>query len=669
MIHFTKAKGRLVPLRKAKGDKKAALDKLRSFLTAAEPEAVEIVYSALQGQSNAITYKELREAYLAGGITDAQFMQWEMDYSKLITTTLAPQWQAAAAAGAQQVKDKYPHFLYEPSVSAGMAFIKQHGAELVTNIAAEQRAAINALIAHVSGYTAVTPDEAARIIRPCVGLTKPQALANARYREAVKQAFIKANPKSRLSTAEKRANEAAAKYAARQHRYRAQNIARTELAFAYNAGHYGATKDAQAQGYIGDCVKIWLTAFDERVCPHCAEMDDEKKNMDEAFSNGKLLPPHHPSCRCAVAYEEIPGTAAITPAQPGNSPLTSTQQQGTMGTGNAAAQGQQNQQIVPVDPRQRVTDLENQYNTLRYQHTQATNPANFLLQPPTNADLAQIKQLEQELSRVHGELAEARLALLRMGSTTRVQFKTLQEAEEFCQNILNLNAKFTGCSVTAVNSWVQGLVDMQEVFPDLVRNNLRFVGECHERNKIAWDAYYQHQLQKSKQMNPRLKPADHEKLAKKKADDYVKKNLKIAPGVMAESWSPVYPLEDCRGICMNNQFFGNSRKAAASLKDQVSRQWHPVACDTTKAVFDHEFGHQLDKWLGIQSETDVAAIFSGASAADMKAGLSEYGATNLNEMVAEAWSEYCNNPNPRPIAQKVGETVERKYIEWAKKNF
>ncbi len=308
MIRFTKAKGTPRRPPKPKPDKNAALNKLKSFLTAAEPETVEIVVSCLQGQTNAITYKELRECYLAGGITDKQFMQWQQDYSQLITSTLAPQWQKAAEAGAQQVKDQYPHFVYEPAVSAGMDFIKQHGAELVTNLAVEQREALNAVIAHVSGYTAVTPDEAARIIRPCIGLTKPQALANARYREAVKQAFLKANPRSRESTAEKKAADAAARYAARQHRYRAQNIARTELACAYNAGHYGATKDAQAQGYIGDCVKVWLTAYDERVCPICSAMDDEKRNMDEMFSNGKLLPPGHPSCRCAVAYEEIPGT-------------------------------------------------------------------------------------------------------------------------------------------------------------------------------------------------------------------------------------------------------------------------------------------------------------------------------------------------------------------------
>ena len=319
MIRFTKAKATPPKPKKPKGRKKAALNKLKAFLAQAEPETVEILVSNFNAQRNAVTYKELREAYLAGGITQKQFEKWQQDYAKLITSTLAPKWEMAAAAAAQEVKDRYPRFIYEPSVSAGMDFIRQHGAELVTNLAAEQRAAVNAVIAHVSGYTAVTPDEAARIIRPCVGLTKPQAVANARYREKVKNSVYEAhrkahphgNPDKAAQIAERKAQEAAARYAARQHRYRAQNIARTELAFAYNAGAYGATKDAQAQGYIGDCVKVWLTAYDERVCPICSAMDDEKRNIDETFSNGKLLPPAHPSCRCAVTYEEIPGTKDI----------------------------------------------------------------------------------------------------------------------------------------------------------------------------------------------------------------------------------------------------------------------------------------------------------------------------------------------------------------------
>lgn len=308
MIRFTKAKPKAKVKAKPKGSKKATLNKLKAFLAAAEPEAIEFLVSFWNTQAKGVTYKELREAYLVGGITEKQFTKWQKDYSKMVDSILAPKWQQEADLAAAQAKAQYPHFFYEPSVSAGMDFIKQHGAELVTNLAQEQKDALNAIILHVSGYTAITPDEASRIMRPIIGLTKPQAIANARYRESVKQAYLKAHPHGKPETAEKKATEAAARYAARQHRYRAQCIARTELAYGYNAGAYGATKDAQAQGYIGDCMKVWLTAYDERVCPICSQMDEEKRNIDELFSNGKLLPPGHPQCRCAVAYEEIEGT-------------------------------------------------------------------------------------------------------------------------------------------------------------------------------------------------------------------------------------------------------------------------------------------------------------------------------------------------------------------------
>lgn len=308
MIRFTKAK----MLQKAKprsgGEKRAALDKLYAFLNAAEPEAIEFLVSFWNTQAQGATYAELREAYLAGEITPQLYQRWTEDYSRFIQGRLAPLWEQAAQAGAAEVGAMYPRFVYAPSVSAAMGFIKDHGAELVTNIVDEQRRALNAVVAHISGYTAITPDEAARIIRPTVGLTVGQTLANARHRAAVEQAYLKAHPHCDPETAKRKAEESAARYAGRQHRYRAQNIARTELAFAYNAGCYGATKDAQAQGYIGDCTKTYLTADDERVCRICGALDGEKRNLDELFSFGKLLPPAHPSCRCAVAYEEIPGT-------------------------------------------------------------------------------------------------------------------------------------------------------------------------------------------------------------------------------------------------------------------------------------------------------------------------------------------------------------------------
>jgi len=58
---------------------------------------------------------------------------------------------------------------------------------------------------------------------------------------------------------------------------------------------------------------VWVTADDERVCPQCGGADGENVNMNDLFRIGKLLPPAHPSCRCAVAYVEV-AENILTPA-------------------------------------------------------------------------------------------------------------------------------------------------------------------------------------------------------------------------------------------------------------------------------------------------------------------------------------------------------------------
>ncbi|GHV41326.1 hypothetical protein FACS189490_08000 [Clostridia bacterium] len=66
---------------------------------------------------------------------------------------------------------------------------------------------------------------------------------------------------------------------------------------------------------IGAVKKKRLTADDERVCEICGAINGETRNMSVLFSIGKMYPPAHPSCRCAVAYEEIEDTN-ITPTAP-----------------------------------------------------------------------------------------------------------------------------------------------------------------------------------------------------------------------------------------------------------------------------------------------------------------------------------------------------------------
>ena len=296
---------RRVPIGKAAGEHAALLRKLREFLNAEEPRTMRWLISTWGNQRAVVTYKELREAILNGDISITQLQKWQQDYTELINTKLAPQWEKAMAAAAKEKGRQYPGFLYDPTVGAAQDYIYQRGAELITALTITQHEAIRAMISQASHYEAITPDALARIIRPTIGLTKPQAVANLNYYNSTLSAIKEAHPRMTLESATKKAREAAARYAGRQHRYRAQSIARTELAMAYNEGADGAVRDAQQQGFMGATKKVWVTADDERTCPECGGLEGEAVAMDAKFSNGADVAPAHPGCRCAVDYQEI----------------------------------------------------------------------------------------------------------------------------------------------------------------------------------------------------------------------------------------------------------------------------------------------------------------------------------------------------------------------------
>ena len=60
-------------------------------------------------------------------------------------------------------------------------------------------------------------------------------------------------------------------------------IARTELAAPYNGGHYLSVLQAQQQGLMGECKRIWRTADTERTCSYCAALDGTEVGMEEDF--------------------------------------------------------------------------------------------------------------------------------------------------------------------------------------------------------------------------------------------------------------------------------------------------------------------------------------------------------------------------------------------------
>lgn len=273
---------------------------LRSYLDEKEPGLVRILVNTWRSQGKAITYKELRGAILRGEITQEWLEDWMKDYAKLVKDHLQPAWEKAIETALEHKSLLYPAN-FDPMADALRSWVTSHSAEFVTNVSTAQIEGLRAVIKRAAVLEDMTVDELSRAIRPMIGLTKPQAMANLKYYET-----LRAN-----GVTPKRAQERAIRYSARQHRNRAYDVARTELATAYNTGAHEGTKQAQALGLLGDTKKVWSTADDERVCPICGRLDGAEVGMEDEFPgissswSTRLHPPAHPGCRCCVMYVEI----------------------------------------------------------------------------------------------------------------------------------------------------------------------------------------------------------------------------------------------------------------------------------------------------------------------------------------------------------------------------
>lgn len=291
------------------------LSRLNNYLEENSSEPVEFLVGFWKDQEDAFTYKEIRQAVLEGAISEETMRLWIQDYSVMVSEKMYPVWKGAISAGSlgQPIMDKFAeNFAFDLNTPSVLSWINERGAEFVTSVTAEQKQAIKAmLVKNVDGT--YTVDELSRIIRPCIGLTEDQVKANMRYYDNVKSKLLEQHPRMKPESARKKAREAAVKYAEKQHRQRAFDIAQTEMAFAYNKGADEGIRQAQSQNLLGVMEKRWSTSGDDGVCPTCAALDGTQIPMDEEFDfKGKVLfagqkrtPPAHPRCACAVQYIEV----------------------------------------------------------------------------------------------------------------------------------------------------------------------------------------------------------------------------------------------------------------------------------------------------------------------------------------------------------------------------
>lgn len=307
-----------VNLPQARATQTAVLNDLNNYINAASPEITYWLCRLWDDQQQAVTYKELQDALSGGGNFEQQLEQWQQDYAGFVNAKLAPIWLSAMHAAAQKIQAQHDLFAFDDTTKQVREWITQHGAEFVTQVTEDTRAAVRAIVLRGQAER-WTNEETAKTIRATIGLNGPQAIANANYYQTVKEGLADAHPRTAPEKIEQQAQLKAVRYAGRQHRYRAAMIATTESAFAYNKGAHESVRQAVEQGLMGPVVKVWSTAHDARTCPICGALDGKTIGFDDDFDFKTKLtmpgiqqtPPAHPHCRCAVKYEETAPPAIV----------------------------------------------------------------------------------------------------------------------------------------------------------------------------------------------------------------------------------------------------------------------------------------------------------------------------------------------------------------------
>lgn len=182
-------------------------------------------------------------------------------------------------------------------------WLKTHGAELITEVGRETKAAVRAEIQR--GFILRrTVRETSMEIRNMVGLHSRQQKALRAFADNLVAQGVPYDDVIKR----------AARYAKQLIAQRALLIGRTETMTAMNAGIHAAWRVAMDQGLISPLSKrMWVAgAGSDRTCPICMSFHRTKAKMDEEFTSKagvkRMQPPAHPACRCrAVLITVAPG--------------------------------------------------------------------------------------------------------------------------------------------------------------------------------------------------------------------------------------------------------------------------------------------------------------------------------------------------------------------------
>ncbi len=129
-------------------------------------------------------------------------------------------------------------------------------------------------------------------------------------------------------------------------------------------------------------------------------------------------------------------------------------------------------------------------------------------------------------------------------------------------------------------------------------------------------------------------------------------------------------ISPANSVAVSDKWASDLVSFEAEIARAVLIKFHPVGTASIRGIFDHEIGHQLDALLDLRKDKEIRDVIDSMTDNELTENLSQYSWDNAaskdrgdryQEAIAEAWSEYCNNPNCRGTAKAIGERIEYIY--------
>ena len=248
----------------------------------------------------------------------------------------------------------------------------------------------------------------------------------------------------------------------------------------------------------------------------------------------------------------------------------------------------------------------------------------------------------------------------------KISRATAGELREYLgRNDLATFADFGSLDQQVCKTLVRTIRQAKREFPFL---RMSFVGSMQARNQFAQEKLRQHYLEAYQRANPDASAED----LRPYVEQHVKEDMK-GLAIDSKDIAICYYFEEPEsygdgarkhaiGISVNEAFASDHRKVRALCEKMVQKGESPQGCTTFKSVVDHEIAHMVAMMVHADRDPDICSLFEKFRKQEPERCaelLSKYARTDIQEFIAESWSEYCNNLKPRRIAVFVGEKLKQ----------